>query len=140
MENADPLPRVRPEVICQSGAKVMPNFNFHDLEQRVRERAEASADTSYTRQLLDRGVEYCAKKLGEEAIETVLAAVEDDRKQLTAEAADLIYHLLVLLHARGIALADVEAVLAERSKQSGLQEKASRKRDRKSGLPDLREI
>jgi phosphoribosyl-ATP pyrophosphohydrolase len=127
-------------VICQSGAKVMPNFNFHDLEQRVRERAKASADTSYTRQLLDRGVEHCAKKLGEEAIETVLAAVEDDRKQLTAEAADLIYHLLVLLHARGIALAEVEAVLAERSKQSGLQEKASRKRDRKSGLPDLREI
>jgi phosphoribosyl-ATP pyrophosphohydrolase len=118
----------------------MPNFTFHDLEQRVRERAKASADTSYTRQLLDRGVEHCAKKLGEEAIETVLAAVEDDRKQLTAEAADLIYHLLVLLHARGIALAEVEAVLAERTKQSGLQEKASRKRDRKSGLPDLREI
>jgi phosphoribosyl-ATP pyrophosphohydrolase len=139
-ENADPLPRVHPEVICQSGAKVMPNFTFHDLEQRVRERAKASADTSYTRQLLDRGVEHCAKKLGEEAIETVLAAVEDDRKQLTAEAADLIYHLLVLLHARGIALAEVEAVLAERTKQSGLQEKASRKRDRKSGLPDLREI
>ena len=98
----------------------MTTFNLHDLEQRVRERAKASADTSYTRQLLDRGVEQCAKKFGEEAIETVLAAIGEDRRQLTAEAADLIYHLLVLLHARGIALADVEAVLAERTKQSGL--------------------
>ena len=107
----------------------MTTFNLHDLEQRVRERAKASADTSYTRQLLDRGAEHCAKKFGEEAIETVLAAIGEDRRQLTAEAADLIYHLLVLLHARGIALADVEAVLAERTKQSGLEEKASRKRD-----------
>ena len=118
----------------------MADFTLHDLEKRVRVRAQAPADASYTRKLLDQGVAECAKKLGEEAIETVLAAVEDDRKQLTAEAADLIYHLLVLLHARGIALADVEAVLAGRAKQSGLQEKASRKRDRKSGLPDLREI
>jgi phosphoribosyl-ATP pyrophosphohydrolase len=107
----------------------MTAFTLHDLEQRVRERAKASADSSYTRQLLDRGVDHCAKKLGEEAIETVLAAVEADPKQLTAEAADLIYHLLVLLHARGLSLADVEAVLAERTKQSGLAEKASRKRD-----------
>jgi phosphoribosyl-ATP pyrophosphohydrolase len=107
----------------------MTTFNLHDLEQRVRERAKASAESSYTRQLLDRGAEHCAKKFGEEAIETVLAAIGEDRRQLTAEAADLIYHLLVLLHARGIALADVEAVLAERTKQSGLEEKASRKRD-----------
>lgn len=107
----------------------MTAFTLHDLEQRVRERAKASAESSYTRQLLDRGVDHCAKKLGEEAIETVLAAVEADPKQLTAEAADLIYHLLVLLHARGLSLADVEAVLAERTKQSGLAEKASRKRD-----------
>jgi phosphoribosyl-ATP pyrophosphohydrolase len=106
----------------------MTAFNLHQLELRVRERAKASADASYTRQLLDRGVEHCAKKLAEEAIETVLAAVEEDRKRLTAEAADLIYHLLVLLHARGVALADVEAVLAERTKQSGLAEKAARKR------------
>jgi len=118
----------------------MADFTLHDLEKRLRERAKASADVSYTRKLLDRGVAHCAKKFGEEAIETVLAAIGEDRKRLTAEAADVIYHLLVLLHARGIALAEVEAVLAERSKQSGLQEKASRKRDRKSGLPDLREI
>src|SRR5215468_3351538 len=102
----------------------MTAFTLHDLEQRVRERAKASADSSYTRQLLDRGVDHCAKKLGEEAIETVLAGVSEDRARLTAEAADLIYHLLVLLHARGIALADVEAVLVERTRQSGLAEKA----------------
>jgi len=102
-------------------------FTLHELEKRVHDRAQASAGESYTRQLLDKGVDHCAKKLGEEAIETVLAAVGEDRKRLTAEAADLIYHLLVVLKARGIALADVEAVLAERTRQSGLAEKAARK-------------
>jgi phosphoribosyl-ATP pyrophosphohydrolase len=106
----------------------MSNFTLHDLERRVEERAEASAAASYTRELLDRGVEYCAKKLGEEAIETVLAAVNQDRARLTAETADLIYHLLVVLKARGISLSDVEAVLAERTKQTGLQEKMLRTR------------
>ena len=105
----------------------MSKFGLHDLEERVKERARASADVSYTRRLLDRGVAHCAKKLGEEAIETVIAAVEEDRERLIAEAADLIFHLLVVLEARGIALADVEAELAERTRQSGLQEKASRK-------------
>jgi phosphoribosyl-ATP pyrophosphohydrolase len=106
----------------------MPTFTIQDLEKRIRERAKASADLSYTRKLLDRGVAHCAKKLGEEAIETVLAAVGEDRERLIAEAADLVYHLLVLLQARGIALADVEAALAERTAHSGLDEKASRKR------------
>jgi len=106
----------------------MAGFTLQDLEKRVQERAKASADVSYTRKLIDRGVAHCAKKLGEEAIETVIAAVHEDDKQLTGEAADLLYHLLVLLHARGIALADVEAVLAERQRQSGLEEKASRPR------------
>ncbi len=105
----------------------MTKFTLHDLERRVQERAKASPDASYTRKLLDRGVAHCAKKLGEEAIETVLAAVNDDRERLIAEAADLIYHLLVVLEARGIALSEVETVLAERTKQSGLEEKASRK-------------
>lgn len=104
----------------------MATFTLHDLEARIRERASAPAGASYTRALLDRGVEHCAKKLGEEAIETVLAAVREDRPRLIAEAADLLYHLLVVLKARGIALSDVEAALAERSKQSGLQEKMSR--------------
>jgi len=105
----------------------MPDFTLKDLEKRVKERAKASADLSYTRKLLDRGVTHCAKKLGEEAVETVLAAVTEDRERLIAEAADLVYHLLVLLQARGIALADVEAALAERTAQSGLEEKALRK-------------
>jgi phosphoribosyl-ATP pyrophosphohydrolase len=105
----------------------MPAFTLHDLENRVKERAQAGADVSYTRKLLDRGIAQCAKKLGEEAIETVLAAVTEDRARLTAEAADLLYHLLVVLHARGIALAEVEAELGARGQQSGLEEKASRK-------------
>src|SRR5580704_4095804 len=105
----------------------MGKFTIQDLERRVHERAQASADDSYTRKLLDRGVAQCAKKLGEEAIETVLAAVGEDRQRLTAEAADLIYHLLVVLEARGITLAEVEAELAARTHQSGLDEKASRK-------------
>ena len=102
-------------------------FTLHDLEQRVKERAAASAEVSYTRKLLDRGVAHCAKKLGEEAIEVALAAVGEERERLIAEAADLVYHLVVVLQARGVALAEVEAALAARTGQSGLEEKASRK-------------
>jgi phosphoribosyl-ATP pyrophosphohydrolase len=105
----------------------MPNFTIHDLERRVRERAKESAEVSYTRKLLDRGVDQCAKKLGEEAVETAIAAVSDDRSGLVREAADLIYHLLVVLHARGISLDEVEAELGARTRQSGLDEKAARK-------------
>jgi phosphoribosyl-ATP pyrophosphohydrolase len=105
----------------------MSKFTLADLEKRVAERAKASASESYTRALLDKGVAQCAKKMGEEAIETVLAALQDDNKQLIAEAADLLYHLLVVLKARGVTLADVEAVLEKRMAQSGHQEKASRK-------------
>ena len=105
----------------------MTAFTIHDLEARVHERAAAGAETSYTRKLLDKGVTHCAKKLGEEAVETALAAVAEDREHLIAEAADLIYHLLVVLEARGIKLGEVEAVLAARQAQSGLEEKASRK-------------
>jgi phosphoribosyl-ATP pyrophosphohydrolase len=105
----------------------MDTFTLHDLEQRLHERAQAGPEESYTRKLLDRGVAQCAKKFGEEAIETVLAAVGEDRDRLIAETADLIYHLLVLLKARGVALTEVEAALAARSNQSGLDEKASRK-------------
>ena len=105
----------------------MSTFTIHDLEARVHQRAAATAEQSYTRKLIDKGVAHCAKKLGEEAVETALAAVGDDREHLIAEAADLIYHLLVVLEARGIKLAEVEAVLASRTAQSGLEEKASRK-------------
>ena len=82
---------------------------------------------SYTRKLIDKGVAHCAKKLGEEAVEVAIAAVAEDRSRVIAEAADLLYHLLVVLHARGIALAEVEAALGERTRQSGLDEKAARK-------------
>src|SRR5262249_45275913 len=119
--------RRRAEMICQGGARAMSNFTLRDLEKRGQERAKASAHTSYKRRLLDQGVAQSAKQHGQEAIETVLAAVEEDRARLIAEAADLIYHLLVVLEARGISLADVEAKLAERTRQSGLTEKASRK-------------
>ena len=107
----------------------MASFTLQDLEKRVQERAKAGADVSYTRKLIDKGVAHCAKKLGEEAVETVIAAVHEDRDRLIAESADLIYHLLVLLQARGITLAEVEAMLAGRTGKSGLDEKASRPRD-----------
>lgn len=105
----------------------MARFTLQDLEKRVQTRAEASAETSYTRALIDKGVTHCAKKLGEEAVEIAIAAIAEDRDRVVAEAADLLYHLLVLLHTRGIALAEVEAALAERTRQSGLDEKAARK-------------
>src|ERR1700685_4449070 len=102
-------------------------FTLNDLEKRVQARAQASADVSYTRKLLDRGVSHCAKKLGEEAVEAVIAAVNEDKDRVIAEAADVLYLLLVVLHARGIALGEVEAELGARTRQSGLDEKASRK-------------
>jgi phosphoribosyl-ATP pyrophosphohydrolase len=82
---------------------------------------------SYTRKLLDRGVVHCAKKLGEEAVEAALAAVSENKTRLIGEAADVLYHLLVVLHARGVALDEVEAELGARTRQSGLDEKAARK-------------
>jgi len=105
----------------------MTQFSLSDLEKRVQERAQASAAESYTRSLLDKGVAHCAKKMGEEAFETALAAVQEDKPRVIAEAADLIYHLLVLLQARGVTLAEVEATLEKRTAHTGHQEKASRK-------------
>lgn len=96
------------------------------LADAIRQRRSATADSSYTRQLLDAGPQRCARKLGEEAVEVVIAAVGQDDAALKGEAADLIYHLLVLLEARGIALADVLAVLEARMGVSGLAEKAAR--------------
>jgi phosphoribosyl-ATP pyrophosphohydrolase len=107
----------------------MTTFTLHDLEKRVHERAQASAEVSYTRALLDKGIAHCAKKLGEEGVETALAAATEDRDRLIAEAADLIYHLLVVLKAREVSLAEVETALARRAHQSGLEEKASRQGD-----------
>ena len=108
---------------------LMSRFTIHDLAATIDARATSTGDASYTRKLLDRGPQYCAKKLGEEAVETVIAAIEDDRGHLIAESADLLYHLLVLLKSRGVTLEDVEAALAQRTSMSGLEEKASRKHD-----------
>lgn len=97
------------------------------LSTTIRERRnDHSATMSYTRQLLDRGPEHCAKKLGEEAVETVIAAIAQSDAALKAEAADLLYHLLVLLESRGVAFTDVLSELDRRMGQSGLAEKAAR--------------
>lgn len=104
----------------------MSKFTLADLEKRIAERAQADAAQSYTRALLDKGVAHCAKKLGEEAFETAMAAVQEDKGRLIAEASDLVYHLLVVLKARGVTLAEVEAELDKRTVQSGHDEKASR--------------
>lgn len=96
------------------------------LAATIKARRADSAATSYTRQLLEGGPERCARKLGEEAVETVIAAISQDDAALKAEAADLIYHLLVLLESRNIGLDDVLQVLEARIGVSGLDEKASR--------------
>jgi len=107
----------------------MSGFTIHDLAGIIDARAASSGDVSYTRKLLDKGVAHCAKKLGEEAVEVVIASVESDgpREHVVAESADLLFHLLVLLKARGVALPEVEAELARRTQMSGLEEKAARK-------------
>ena len=103
-------------------------FTVNDLEKRVHARAKASAKDSYTRALIDKGVVHCAKKLNEEAFETGLAAVQERKNRVVAEAGDLLYHLLIVLKVRGVTLKEVEAELGKRTKQSGHQEKASRKK------------
>jgi phosphoribosyl-ATP pyrophosphohydrolase len=97
------------------------------LSATIKERRAATADKSYTRRLLDAGVPRCAKKFGEEATEVVIAALAEDDDALHGEAADLIYHLLVLLESRDSGLGPVLDVLAARHGISGITEKASRK-------------
>ena len=96
------------------------------LAATVKARVGADPDTSWTAKLLSKGPEKCAEKFGEEAIEAIIEAVKGDAAALTREAADVIYHLLVMLAARGVSLADVEAELARRAGQSGIDEKAAR--------------
>jgi phosphoribosyl-ATP pyrophosphohydrolase len=101
-------------------------FTLDELARTIDERAEASATTSYTRSLLDKGAAHCARKFGEEAIEFTIAAAALDESAVRAEAADVLYHLLVVLRVRGVALSSVMDELGKRSKQSGHQEKAAR--------------
>jgi len=105
----------------------MPRFSLDDLVNIIDARAASGGEASYTRKLLDKGPEHCAKKFGEEAIETVIAAVGTNREHLIAESADLLFHWLVLLKSRGVKLEEVEAALAARTNMSGLEEKAARK-------------
>ena len=105
----------------------MPQFTLEDLAKIVAERAGSGDPGSYTAKLVGGGVPHCAKKLGEEAVETVIAAVGGDRGALSAEAADLLYHLLVLLNASGVPLDEVMAELGRRTGETGLQEKARRR-------------
>lgn len=103
-------------------------FSLENLNDRVAERSSASPDESYTARLLRDGVDRCARKFGEEAVELIVSAVSRDRQGLTSEAADVIYHLLVLLKSAGITLDEVMIELEHRTAQSGLDEKASRGR------------
>ena len=102
-------------------------FTLGELERLIAERGQAAvADKSYTRTLLEAGVPRIAKKFGEEAVEAVIAAVEKDKPALLSEAADVLYHLLVLLHASNLSLDQVVGELGRRTRQSGHEEKASR--------------
>ncbi len=97
------------------------------LAATIEARKSADPDSSWTARLLSRGPEKCAEKFGEEAVEAVIEAVRGDRDRLTAEAADVLYHLLVMLAARDVSLGDVLAELARREGTSGIAEKAARK-------------
>ena len=101
-------------------------MTLDELNVRLLERAKASPDKSYTARLVASGTPRVAKKLGEEAVEAVIAATLGDREELVKESADVLYHLLVTLIAAGVPLSDVMAELDRRTAQSGLEEKAAR--------------
>jgi phosphoribosyl-ATP pyrophosphohydrolase len=97
-----------------------------DLADAIAKRRGESPDQSYTAKLLAQGVENCAKKFGEEAVELALASMKQDKTHFTAEAADVLYHFLVLLAASNVPLGDVMQELERRKGKSGLAEKAAR--------------
>ncbi|EFO32245.1 phosphoribosyl-ATP diphosphatase [Roseibium sp. TrichSKD4] len=107
----------------------MTNFTLSDLDAIIATRAVSDDEKSYTRKLIGKGVAKCAQKLGEEAVEAAIAAVQDDKEELTGEAADVLYHLLVVLKATNVPLANVMAELERRTAQTGLEEKAQRPTD-----------
>jgi phosphoribosyl-ATP pyrophosphohydrolase len=106
----------------------MSQFTLEDLAEIVAQRAESGDSGSYTAKLAGEGIARCAKKLGEEAVEAAVAAVQEDRAALTAEAADVLYHLLVVLHVAGIPYEAVTSELQRRTGETGLEEKARRGR------------
>lgn len=101
-------------------------FTLADLDRIIEARRLASADTSYTRTLLDRGAVHCARKFGEEAVEFIISATQNERAAMTSEAADVLYHLLVALQAARLPLDDVMKELERRTRMSGHEEKAAR--------------
>ncbi len=101
-------------------------FTLEMLEMIIAERAKASVETSWTAKLLHAGPARIAKKFGEEAVEAIIAAAQGNRQELTLEAADVLYHLLVLLRGTNIPLAEVLAELERRTAQSGIAEKQAR--------------
>jgi len=101
-------------------------MSLEKLAATIAARKGADPETSWTAKLLSRGPEKCAEKFGEEAVEAIIEAVKGDRARLTSEAADVLYHLLVMLTARDVTLQDVLAELARREGTSGIAEKAQR--------------
>lgn len=101
-------------------------FTLTDLERIVAERGRSGDPDSWTAKLFQRGIDKAAQKLGEEAVETVIAAVKADETALVSESADLLYHLMVVLAIKGVPLADIMAELERRTAQSGVAEKAAR--------------
>ncbi|MCA0034839.1 phosphoribosyl-ATP diphosphatase [Mesorhizobium sp. B283B1A] len=104
----------------------MAEFSLSDLEKILHERAHSGDPDSWTAKLFARGIDKAAQKLGEEAVETVIAAVKGDKQGLVSESADLIYHWLVVLGLSGVPLSDVLKELEGRTGRSGIAEKASR--------------
>src|SRR5690606_35716101 len=105
----------------------MTGFTIEELSRRVAARAGAGDPGSYTASLAAKGVPHCARKLGEEAVEAAVAAAAGDREGLRSEAADVLYHLLVLLYVAGVPFGEVTAELERRTAETGLEEKARRR-------------
>ena len=101
-------------------------MSLEKLAATIAARKGADPDSSWTAKLLSKGPEKCAEKFGEEAIEAIIEAVKGDRTRLTSEAADVLYHLLVMLTARDVTLEEVLAELDRREGTSGIAEKAGR--------------
>ncbi len=101
-------------------------MTLDDLFQTIETRANADPDSSWTAKLLAKGPEKCAEKFGEEAVEAIIEAIKNDREKLVSEAADVLFHLLVMLKSRDVHLHDVMTELARRQGQSGIEEKQGR--------------
>ncbi|MGC6526723.1 MAG: phosphoribosyl-ATP diphosphatase [Paracoccaceae bacterium] len=102
-------------------------MTLDDLEKIISKRAQSDPSESWTAQLLSKGAEKCAEKFGEEAIELIIEVVKGDREKMISETADVVFHLLVMLHARGVRVEEVLSELEARQSQSGLEEKRQRK-------------